>query len=178
MRLAEGKMPTENSAALPSGETPPLPDPTTSTRTTISPSTFPFGLDTVARAYASSVSTNMSAYEELPGHHLRSTLDLVASTTAQKIVALHPSLWALGSSVRLSARRYSRLGFALPRLSPSTTARPNLNFGSPISAWRVSWAGPPTIGSSSDNSPYSSPTPLEPGSRISCLDRSTTGMIS
>jgi hypothetical protein len=84
MRLAEGKMPTENSAAPPSGETPPLPGPTTSTRATISPSTFPFGLDTVARAYASSVSTNMSAYEELPGHHLCSTLDLFASTPASE----------------------------------------------------------------------------------------------
>jgi hypothetical protein len=30
------------------------------------------------------VSTNMSAYEELPGHHLRSTLDLVASTPASE----------------------------------------------------------------------------------------------
>jgi hypothetical protein len=84
MSLAEGKMPTENSAAPPSGETPPLPGPTTSARTTTSPSTFPFGLDTVARAYASSVSTSMSAYEELPGHHLRSTLDLVASTLASE----------------------------------------------------------------------------------------------
>jgi hypothetical protein len=36
------------------------------------------------------------------------------ATTAQKIVALHPSLRALGSLVRLSARRCSRLGFALP----------------------------------------------------------------
>jgi hypothetical protein len=36
------------------------------------------------------------------------------ATTARKIVALHPSLWVLGSSVRLSTRRYSRLGFALP----------------------------------------------------------------
>jgi hypothetical protein len=45
-------------------------------------SAFPFGLDSVARVYASSVSTSMSAYEELPGHHLRSTLDLIASTLA------------------------------------------------------------------------------------------------
>jgi hypothetical protein len=84
MSLAEGKMPTENSTAPPFSETPPLPDPATSTRATISPSTFLFGLDPVARAYASSVSTNMSAYEELPGHHLCSTLDLVASTPASE----------------------------------------------------------------------------------------------
>jgi hypothetical protein len=84
MSLAEGKMPTENSTAPPSGETPPPPDPVTSTRATISPSTFPFGLDPITRAYASSVSTNMSAYGELSGHHLRSTLDLVASTLASE----------------------------------------------------------------------------------------------
>ena len=30
--------------------------------------------------YASSVSTNMSAYEDLPGHHLLSARNLVAST--------------------------------------------------------------------------------------------------
>jgi hypothetical protein len=48
------------------------------------PLAFPYGLDPVARAYASSVSTSMSAYEELPGHHLRSTLDLVASTPASE----------------------------------------------------------------------------------------------
>jgi hypothetical protein len=50
----------------------------------MSPSAFPFGLDSVARVYASSVSTSISAYEELPGHHLRSTLDLVASTPASE----------------------------------------------------------------------------------------------
>jgi hypothetical protein len=31
--------------------------------------------------------------------------------------------------------------------------RPNPNFGSLISTWLVSWVGPPTIGSSFDNSP-------------------------
>jgi hypothetical protein len=50
----------------------------------MSPSAFPYGLDTVARAYASSISTSMSAYEELPRHHLRSTLDLIASTPASE----------------------------------------------------------------------------------------------
>jgi hypothetical protein len=84
MSLAEGKMPTRNSTALPLGVTPPLPGLTTPAQGTTSPSAFPFGLDSVARAYASSVSTSMSAYEELPGHHLRSTLDLVASTPASE----------------------------------------------------------------------------------------------
>jgi hypothetical protein len=47
-------------------------------------STFPFGLDPVAQAYASSVSTSISAYEELLRHHLCSTLDLVAITPASE----------------------------------------------------------------------------------------------
>jgi hypothetical protein len=80
MSLAEGKMPTGSSTALPPGATPPPPSLTTSARGTMLSSAFPFGLDLVARAYASSLSTSMSAYEELPGHHLCSTLDLVAST--------------------------------------------------------------------------------------------------
>jgi hypothetical protein len=82
MSLAEGKMPTESSIALPPGVTPPPPGPTTLAQGTTPSSAFPFGLDSVARAYASFVSTSMSAYEELLGHHLRSTLDLVASTPA------------------------------------------------------------------------------------------------
>jgi hypothetical protein len=84
MSLAEGKMPTESSTAPPSGVTPPPLGSATPTRAAMSPSAFPFGLDSVAQAYASSVSTSMSAYEELPGHHLRSTLDLVASTLASE----------------------------------------------------------------------------------------------
>jgi hypothetical protein len=83
MSLAEGKMLIGSSTALPPGATPP-PGPTTPARGTTSSSAFPFGLDSVARAYASSVSTSMSAYEELPGHHLRSTLDLIASTPASE----------------------------------------------------------------------------------------------
>jgi hypothetical protein len=84
MSLAEGKMPTGCPITLPprmalppadSGSIAPVPG-------TMSSSAFPYGLDTGAQAYASFVSTNMSAYEELPGHHLRSTLDLVASTPA------------------------------------------------------------------------------------------------
>jgi hypothetical protein len=84
MSLAEGKMPTGSSTALSPGATPPPPGPTTPARGMTSSSAFPFGLDSVARAYASSISTSMSAYEELPRHHLRSTLDLVASTLASE----------------------------------------------------------------------------------------------
>jgi hypothetical protein len=41
---------------------------------------FLYGLNTVAQGFASSISTNMGVYEELLGHHLRFTLDLVTST--------------------------------------------------------------------------------------------------
>jgi hypothetical protein len=51
---------------------------------TMPPPAFPYGLDPIAWAYASSISTSMSTYKELPGHHLRSTLDLVASTPASE----------------------------------------------------------------------------------------------
>jgi hypothetical protein len=68
--------------------------------------------------------------------------------------------------------------FCPPRLLPSITARPNPNFGSLTSAWHVSWVGPPTTGSSSGNSPCSCRTSLEPGSRISYLDKSTTRTTS
>jgi hypothetical protein len=84
MSLAEGKMPTGSSTALPPGVTPPPPGPTTPAQGTTPSSAFPFGLDSVAQAYTFSVSTNMSDYEELPGHHLCSTLDLVASTPASE----------------------------------------------------------------------------------------------
>jgi hypothetical protein len=53
--------------------------------------------------------------------------------------------------------------------------KPNPNFGSLTFAWLVSWVGPPMTGSSFDNFPYFCRTPLEPGSRTSHLDRSTTG---
>jgi hypothetical protein len=43
------------------------------------PRTFPYGLNATAQQYASSLSTDMDTYEELPGHHLCSALDLVAS---------------------------------------------------------------------------------------------------
>ena len=44
------------------------------------PSPFPFGMRTTAANYASSVSTNMSMYEELPGHHLFAIRNLIASS--------------------------------------------------------------------------------------------------
>ena len=44
------------------------------------PSPHPFGLRTPAATYASSVSTNLSVYEDLPGHHLLSIRNLIASS--------------------------------------------------------------------------------------------------
>ena len=44
------------------------------------PPLFPFGMHTSIETYASSVSTNMSVYEDLPGHHLISIQNLIAST--------------------------------------------------------------------------------------------------
>jgi hypothetical protein len=84
MSLAEGKMPTGCPITPPPGTAPPPASSIAPVPGTMPPSAFPYGLDPVARAYASSVSTSMSAYEELPGHHLCSTLDLVASTTVSE----------------------------------------------------------------------------------------------
>eukprot|EP00267_Zea_mays_P043203 XP_020395269.1 uncharacterized protein LOC109940245 [Zea mays] len=47
---------------------------------------LPFGMSNVAAGYPSSVSTHMSAYTELPGHHLQSTLDLLATTPTSEHV--------------------------------------------------------------------------------------------
>jgi hypothetical protein len=84
MSLAEGKMLIGSPIAPPPGAVLPPASSNTPAPGTTPSSAFPFGLDSAARAYAASVSTNMSAYEELPGHHLRSTLDLVASTLASE----------------------------------------------------------------------------------------------
>ena len=43
------------------------------------PSKLPLGLRSTAATYASSASTSLSAYVDPPGHHLRSTLDLIAT---------------------------------------------------------------------------------------------------
>jgi len=40
---------------------------------------LPSSLSGSSATYASSVSTSLSAYVDLPGHHLRSTLDLITS---------------------------------------------------------------------------------------------------
>jgi hypothetical protein len=78
MSLAEGKTPTGCPVTPPPGMAPPPASLIAPVPGSMPLSAFPYGLDLVVRAYASSVSTRMSTYEELPGHHLRSTLDLVA----------------------------------------------------------------------------------------------------
>jgi hypothetical protein len=116
--LAEGMMPTENSAAQSSGETPPLPGSTIPAWTATSPSPFPLGLDSVARTYASSISTSMSACEELPGHHLRSTLDLVASTPAFDYLDSTETL-ETEPRVAASQRRDHERNLRRPHIPPS-----------------------------------------------------------
>jgi hypothetical protein len=83
--LAAGKMPAGHPIIPPSGVAPPAESGSVSLAAgTMPPWTFPYGLNTAAQWYASSVSTNMGAYEELPRHHLRFALDLVASTRASE----------------------------------------------------------------------------------------------
>ena len=60
--------------------TPPCATPVPPKEGATTPSPFPFGMCSAAATYASSVNTNMSAYEDLPGHHLISICNLVAST--------------------------------------------------------------------------------------------------
>jgi hypothetical protein len=84
MSLAEGKMSMGCPVAPPPGAALPLASSIAPVPETMPSPAFAYGLDSVARAYASSVSTSISAYEELPGHHLRSTLDLVTSMLASE----------------------------------------------------------------------------------------------
>lgn len=68
----------------PEGTTTTLLSPTTTTKRprerTAATSPHPFGLRNATATYASSVSTNMSTYDNLPGQHLVSIHNLVAST--------------------------------------------------------------------------------------------------
>jgi hypothetical protein len=45
-------------------------------------SQFPYGMRNAAATYASSVITDMAAYEDLPGHHLLAVWNLIATTTS------------------------------------------------------------------------------------------------
>jgi hypothetical protein len=106
MSLAEGKMPTGCPIAPPPGAAPPLASSIAPVPRTTPSLAFPFGLDSVAQAYTSSVSTCMSAYKELPGHHLCSTLNLVASTPASEYL---DSMETLYTELRASAFRHHDL---------------------------------------------------------------------
>lgn len=46
------------------------------------PFRLPYGLKSVATAYASFMGTSLSAYMDLLGHHIGSTLDLIAAPSA------------------------------------------------------------------------------------------------
>jgi hypothetical protein len=76
MSLAAGKMPMGHPVIPPSGTAPPPAESgSVSMGTgTMPPWTSPYGLNMAAQEYASSVSTSIGVYEELPRHHLRSAL--------------------------------------------------------------------------------------------------------
>jgi hypothetical protein len=85
MSLAAGETLAGRPVIPPSGAAPPVESRLISpTAGSMLPWTFPYGLNTAALQYASSVSANMRVYGELPGHHLCSVLDLVASTPASE----------------------------------------------------------------------------------------------
>jgi hypothetical protein len=113
MSLDEGKMPTGCPIAPPPGTAPPPASSIAPVSGTMPSPAFPYGLDPVARAYASSVSTSMSAYEELSGHHLHSTLDLVASTPAYEYL---DSTETPDTKLRATAFRCHNLRDARPHM--------------------------------------------------------------
>jgi hypothetical protein len=82
----------------------------------MSSSAFPYRLDTSAWAYASSVSTSIGAYEELPGHHLCSTLDLIASTPASEYL---DSTETMGAELRVTTFRRYNPRDTRPHMHPS-----------------------------------------------------------
>jgi hypothetical protein len=82
----------------------------------MSSSAFPYGLDTGARAYASSVSTSMSAYEELLEHHLCFTLNLIASTPASEYL---DSMETTGAELRATTFRRYNPRDTRPHMHPS-----------------------------------------------------------
>jgi hypothetical protein len=86
MSLAAGKMPARHPIIPPSGVVPPLAGfaSVSLAAGTMPPWTIPYGLNDAAQGYASSISTSMGVYEELPRHHLRFALDLMASTPASE----------------------------------------------------------------------------------------------
>jgi hypothetical protein len=83
MSLATDEMPARHPIIPSSAVAPPVRSRAVFPTAGSTPSrTFPYGLNMVAQQYASSASASMRVYGELPGHRLRSVLDLVASTPA------------------------------------------------------------------------------------------------
>jgi hypothetical protein len=115
MNLAEGKMPTGCPITPPPGMVPPPASSIALVLGSMPLSAFPYGLDPVARAYASSVSTSMIAYEELPGRHLRSTLDLITSTPVSEYL---DSTETPDAELRAIAFRRHNLRDARPHMHP------------------------------------------------------------
>jgi hypothetical protein len=65
---AQGDVPISEITAAPTGER-------------VAPETqFPYGMRNAATAYASSASTDVAAYEDLPDHHLLAIRNLIATT--------------------------------------------------------------------------------------------------
>jgi hypothetical protein len=83
MSLATDEMPVRHPIIPLSVAAPPVGSRAVSpTAGSIPPRMFPYGLNTVAQQYASSISASMRIYGEFPRCHLCSALDLVASTLA------------------------------------------------------------------------------------------------
>jgi hypothetical protein len=63
----------------------------------IVPFMLPYGLENAVVTYASSISTSLSAYADLPSHLLRCTLDLIATPPASsypEVISSHEDAWA------------------------------------------------------------------------------------
>ena len=77
---AEGATTSSSRAPAPSAPAPPsIAAPVPPREGATVPSPFPFGMRNTA-TYASSYSTNFTEYEDLPGHHLFSIRNLIASS--------------------------------------------------------------------------------------------------
>jgi hypothetical protein len=105
------------------------------------------------------------------------TLDGVGATTAMRTALRRRSPREPACSAGRSARRPSPNASASPRPSLSTTGRRIPAYGSTITTWHASWAGPPAMRSSSATCPCT--LAIQPGRGSSTCPpaRSTTGTI-
>jgi hypothetical protein len=85
------------------------------------------------------------------------------ASTAGRIGVLRPNHPVHGLSAAPYDGHRSRLGSEPRLLSQSTRGRRDRNCGSRTIDWPANWVEQTMITSSSATSPYSSPTPLEPG---------------